>query len=55
MKRFFTWLIAFVIRALAATLRVKIEDRGGVLYHPDHPPVIIAFWHNRIILMAVFW
>ena len=54
MKRFYAWLSAALMRAIAATLRLKIDDRGGVLDRPEHPPVILAFWHNRLALMAVF-
>ena len=55
MSRFLAWLSAALIRTLACTVRVKITDRGGVILHPEHTPVIIAFWHNRTLLMAVFW
>ena len=55
MKAFLAWLASFIIHAVGATLRVTIEDRAQVLDHPDHPPVIIAFWHNRTALMALFW
>jgi len=54
MKRFYAWLGAGLMRAIAATLRLKIDDRGGVLDQPEHSPVILAFWHNRLALMAVF-
>jgi lysophospholipid acyltransferase (LPLAT)-like uncharacterized protein len=54
MKRFYARLSALLMRAIAATLRLKLDDRGGVLYQPEHPPVIMAFWHNRLALMAVF-
>jgi lysophospholipid acyltransferase (LPLAT)-like uncharacterized protein len=49
------FLASLLLRSLAATLRVTITDRGGVIDHPDHPPVIIAFWHNRILLMAPYY
>lgn len=55
MKRFSAWLCAFMIRALGMSLRVRATDHGGILDKPDHPPVIIAFWHNRILTAAVFW
>jgi lysophospholipid acyltransferase (LPLAT)-like uncharacterized protein len=54
MKHFYARLSAGLLRAIAATLRVAIDDRGGVLDRPDRPPVIFAFWHNRLALMAVF-
>jgi lysophospholipid acyltransferase (LPLAT)-like uncharacterized protein len=55
MKKYYPWLASLLIRAIAATLRVTIEDRGGVLDKPDHEPVIIAFWHNRTFLMAPYY
>jgi lysophospholipid acyltransferase (LPLAT)-like uncharacterized protein len=54
MKRFYARLSAVLLRAIAATLRLTIDDRGGVLDRPDRPPIIFAFWHNRLALMAVF-
>jgi lysophospholipid acyltransferase (LPLAT)-like uncharacterized protein len=54
MKRLYPWLSAGIMRAMAATLRLKIDDRAGVFNRPEHPPVILAFWHNRLALMPVF-
>lgn len=55
MKSFLAWFSWLVIRLIGATLRVSLEDRGGILNQPDHLPVIIAFWHNRTALMACFY
>jgi hypothetical protein len=55
MKKLLPRFAALVIRAIAATLRVTTDDRGGILYKPDHPPVIHAFWHNRMFLAAPFY
>jgi lysophospholipid acyltransferase (LPLAT)-like uncharacterized protein len=55
MKRLLPWLAAQVIRLITATLRVTTDDPGGVMHHPDHPPAILAFWHNRLFLMAPFY
>lgn len=55
MKPFLAWLSSAIIHAIGATLRMTIEDRGAILDQPDHPPVIIAFWHNRTALMALFY
>jgi hypothetical protein len=54
MKRFLAWFSSLVIRLVGSTLRMTLDDRGGVLNHPDHPPVIVAFWHNRTALIAFF-
>ena len=55
MKPFLAWLSSFLIHLIGASLRLTIEDRGAILDQPEHPPVIIAFWHNRTALMAYFY
>jgi lysophospholipid acyltransferase (LPLAT)-like uncharacterized protein len=55
MKKLLPLFCEWVIRLLVFTLRIKLEDRGGILDKPDHPPVVLAFWHNRVLLMAPFW
>ena len=55
MKRFLAWLGWLMIHLIGSTLRMNVEDRGGVIDQPEHPPVIIAFWHNRTALMAYFY
>jgi len=55
MKRFLAWFSSLVIHLIGSTLRMTVEDRGNVLDQPEHPPVIIAFWHNRTALMAYFY
>ena len=55
MRRFLPWLCAALIRVLGATVRVREFDHGGVINKPDHPPVIIAFWHNRIFMAMIGW
>jgi lysophospholipid acyltransferase (LPLAT)-like uncharacterized protein len=54
MKRFYARLGAALMRGIAATLRLKIDDRGAIFDRPERAPVILAFWHNRLALMAVF-
>jgi lysophospholipid acyltransferase (LPLAT)-like uncharacterized protein len=55
MKRLLAWLSSTIIHFVGATLRITVEDRGRILDQPEHPPVIIAFWHNRTALMAYFY
>ena len=55
MKRLSVVLGAWLIRLIAASLRITRDDRGGIMDRPDHPPVILAFWHNRLFLMAPFY
>jgi lysophospholipid acyltransferase (LPLAT)-like uncharacterized protein len=54
MKRLLVILTAWVIRLVGATIRVTLDDRAGILNRPDHPPIIMAFWHNRVALMAYY-
>ncbi len=55
MKRFLSWISSQVIHLIGSTLRMTVEDHGNIVDQPDHPPVIIAFWHNRTVLMAYFY
>ena len=43
---------AFLLRALFATLRVRIHDPQGFLTSPPTTPVIYTFWHNRILAIT---
>lgn len=55
MRRVVVWLSAALIRLLGSTLRMTVEDHAGIFHNPDHAPVIIAFWHNRVGLIAYFY
>jgi len=55
MKPLLVWLSHGLIYLIGSSLRMKVEDRAGVLDHPEHAPVIIAFWHNRTGLMPYFY
>ena len=55
MKRFLAGLSAFIIRLIAGSLRVTRLDHGEVMDRPDRAPVILAFWHNRLFLLAPFY
>jgi lysophospholipid acyltransferase (LPLAT)-like uncharacterized protein len=52
MKHFLVLLSVGVMRTVAYTLRMTVRDGGNIIDQPEHPPVIIAFWHNRTTLMA---
>ena len=43
---------AVLLRALFATLRLRIHDPAGFLPNPPPHPVIYAFWHNRILAIT---
>ena len=40
---------AAILKTLFLTLRLRIEDRSGVLREDGGSPVIVCFWHNRIL------
>lgn len=43
---------ALALRALFATLRLRVRDPHGFLAAPPAGPVICAFWHNRILAIT---
>ncbi|MBU3664952.1 MAG: DUF374 domain-containing protein [Chthoniobacterales bacterium] len=43
---------SLALRALFATLRVRLHDQAGFLSSPPPHPVIYAFWHNRILAVT---
>jgi lysophospholipid acyltransferase (LPLAT)-like uncharacterized protein len=47
--------VSFLIRCLAATIRLRLDDRSG--YFRGEPPVkmIFAVWHNRLALSPVLY
>ncbi|HEV7867456.1 MAG TPA: lysophospholipid acyltransferase family protein [Chthoniobacteraceae bacterium] len=46
-------LIAFVIRAVGATLRIRLRDEAGYFTGQHCGPYVFAFWHNRAFVMPV--
>ena len=56
MKRFLAQtsppLVAGLIRALAWTIRFRLEDPDRILQQEERDPRIFVFWHNRILLMS---
>jgi lysophospholipid acyltransferase (LPLAT)-like uncharacterized protein len=55
MKSFLSWLCAWLIRIPGYSVRLTMDDPAGAFHHPDREPYIVAFWHNRIALMPVFY
>jgi lysophospholipid acyltransferase (LPLAT)-like uncharacterized protein len=54
MRLALAWLTATILRLIGSSLRLKVDDRARILDNPERPPIIIAFWHNRVGLMAYF-
>ena len=46
---------ALLLRFLSASLRLIVEDHSGVVDNPNRDPVILAFWHNRLLLLAYYY
>lgn len=44
-----------LIRCLAATLRITLEDPSNVTSATQNPNFLFAFWHNRILLMPYIY
>ena len=55
--RIISAVVAFLIRVIGATLRVRIDDRTGIRDRESAPngPVIWAFWHNRIFVLPYIY
>jgi lysophospholipid acyltransferase (LPLAT)-like uncharacterized protein len=48
-EAFLAGLGAAILKTLFLTLRLRIEDRSGLLEGRLAGPVILCFWHNRIL------
>jgi lysophospholipid acyltransferase (LPLAT)-like uncharacterized protein len=47
--------IYFAIRALAATIRFRLDDPAGFFNGAPREKIIFAIWHNRLALSAVLY
>jgi lysophospholipid acyltransferase (LPLAT)-like uncharacterized protein len=45
------WLIWLVVRAMALTVRYRLDDRSGYFSGPPKETLIFAVWHNRLALV----
>ncbi len=52
-ENFLGWLIASVVRVLALTLRIHLDDESGLRRGAVPGPVLWTFWHNRMLLVPV--
>ena len=48
-------LVYLSIRALAATIRFRLDDRSGVFNGAPKERIIFAVWHNRLALSIVLY
>jgi len=42
-----------ILRLLFLTIRLRVEDRSGLTRDDFRKPIIICFWHNRILAIAL--
>ncbi len=52
-QRILAWFATFLTRLVFLTVRLRLRDDSGVLTKPAEFPMIIAFWHNRIIAITL--
>lgn len=53
--RLLAFLGASLMRLLALTLRFEVRDHAGYFTREQSPPWLIAFWHNRLFAMPIYW
>lgn len=57
--RWHQWLAAtlvyLLIRALAATIRFRLNDPSGIFNGAPKEKIIFAIWHNRLALSAILY
>jgi lysophospholipid acyltransferase (LPLAT)-like uncharacterized protein len=46
---------SWVLRLLALTLRIRVEDPARLRTWQEGGPFIVGFWHNRLMLVPVVW
>lgn len=52
-QRVVAWMVFALVKAVAATLRYKLDDRSGYPQQPFGGPVIFCLWHNRLALSLI--
>lgn len=52
-EKLIAFCLAWFLRALAATLRIRLRDPANLRSRAPDEPVIWAFWHNRMLIMPV--
>lgn len=48
-----TWLAASVLKILGGTFRWELADEAGYLSRPLSEPLLVASWHNRILVLPL--
>ncbi|NBV84817.1 MAG: DUF374 domain-containing protein [Verrucomicrobia bacterium] len=53
LNRFASSLAGVVLKLLGATLRWNVTDAAGYLSSDSKNPVLVAIWHNRILILPL--
>lgn len=53
MERLATWIAACVLKLLGGTYRWNLVDEAGYLHRPLTDPLLVASWHNRILVLPL--
>jgi lysophospholipid acyltransferase (LPLAT)-like uncharacterized protein len=48
-----TWLAAGLLKLLGGTLRWELQDEAGYRTRPLSEPLLVASWHNRILILPL--
>jgi lysophospholipid acyltransferase (LPLAT)-like uncharacterized protein len=51
--RWLACLVVILTRLVFLTVRLRVVDRSGFLDNPKDFPLIITFWHNRIMAVSL--
>jgi len=54
-QRLAATLVYLSIRALAATIRFRLDDRAGFFNGAPRGKIIFAVWHNRLALSVILY
>lgn len=55
LRRWTPGLLAWLIRLLGASLRLRWHDPDGILLQSGRGPVIFVFWHGQLLLMPYLY
>ncbi|MFO1512284.1 MAG: lysophospholipid acyltransferase family protein [Verrucomicrobiota bacterium] len=54
-QRLVATIIFLAVRSLAATVRFKLDDPGGIFSEVPKEKMIFAIWHNRLVLAIILY
>jgi lysophospholipid acyltransferase (LPLAT)-like uncharacterized protein len=54
-RQFLPWIAAGILRVWGKTLQLEFVDDAGATSWPEERQCILAFWHNRILVLPIFY